>query len=141
MDSKKPYIVLSQLKDAPLPTGLSASIMARIFSLRQREAFVRSIGLATLSTGAGVLLWNTANYVVSEASVSGFIEYMRLLVTDSDVALSMWSEFAAAMIRSAPLVPVALVCTTAILLTWSLSRLYQNIRAVAHHASTSLSHA
>ena len=122
------HITISQLADAPAPTGLRAAVLARIFTLRRRAALLRASGLAVIAVASATLLWEAFVYVLEEATSSGFIEYVRLFVTDRDITLSLWREFGVAVLSSAPLLPVALVCAVAILLMWSAERLYQNMR-------------
>ncbi len=142
MSNEKRRFVISQLKDVQLPEGLQASVIARIFRIRRREALIHSVALATTSIGAGIMLWNSIGYTISEASSSGFIEYLHLLATDSDVALSMWREFITAAISSAPIIPTALACTISVIFVWSINRLYNNVRSILQHTQyTTLSHA
>jgi len=121
-------ITISQLADAPAPAGLRATVLVQIFTLRRRAALMRAGGLAIIAVASATLLWEAFLYVLEEATTSGFVEYVRLLATDSDVTLSLWREFGVAVLSSAPLVPIALACAVAILLMWSTERLYQNVR-------------
>ena len=129
------HITISQLADAPAPTGLRAAVLAQIFTLRRRAALMRAGGLAVIAVASATLLWEAFLYVLEEATASGFVEYVRLLATDSDVTLSLWREFGVAVLSSAPLIPVALVCAVAILLMWSAERLYQNVRVATMRKS------
>ena len=129
------HITISQLADAPAPAGLRVAVLARIFALRRQAALMRAGGLAVIAVASATLLWEAFLYVLEEATTSGFVEYVRLLATDSDVTLSLWREFATAILSSAPLVPIALVCTVALLLIWSGERLYQNVRVVTMRKS------
>ena len=125
----KVKITISQLPDMDAPMMLHDKIIMRIFSIRRREAYTRVAVLTGVFATSCALLWDTFAYALDEASSSGFIEYVRLLLTDGDIAISMWREIITTAINSAPIITIMLTCAVLVLFVTSLSALYKNARA------------
>ncbi len=121
--------------DIPAPARLYRAILERVAYLRRRNALLRAGALALTALLSAIGTIEMALYTWNEAYLSGFIEYVRLLISDSDVALGSWHTFAYSLLESAPALPSALVCAMLLILIWSLARITSNMRVALRHAA------
>ncbi len=124
-------IRLSELERAAAPRGLYEAVLANIAKLERRGAAARAAALLATTFVSATLLFETLSYAAREFYLSGFSEYLDLLMTDHDAVLASWREFALSLAESLPALPLALFFAALFVLVWSLSRAVPNIRMIA----------
>jgi len=101
-------VIESLLHNLPLkqaPAGLSAKIQSAI----QKEVQLRSLRRRAVAFGTGfvtlasfmVVYWNM---FLGEISGSSFMAYLKVILSDYDVALVYWKEMALSLLESLPVV-------------------------------------
>ncbi len=121
--------IFHTLSEPQPPKNLVNRIMVSIVRARRRQA-LQALGLSGL---AGLLslaaLAEAVRYVFTEAYLSGFTEYMHLLLTDRALLSNAWQQFIWSLAESLPANSLVLVCATLGALVWSLSRLMSNVQS------------
>lgn len=84
------------------PAGLVEKVLGKIHAAQLRQLRVR-LGLALAGVCAS-LFYIVANWsaIWFEFRHSSFVEYLRLLISDSDIALANAKEFALGLLESIP---------------------------------------
>ncbi|HEX8993667.1 MAG TPA: hypothetical protein VF803_00250 [Candidatus Paceibacterota bacterium] len=116
----------------PAPERLYRSIVARVEYLEWHRAALRAGALSLTAVISALGVWKTALYAWNEASLSGFVEYIKLIATDGDVALNYWHTLAYSLLESMPMLPTALMCATLLVFVWSASYAIGNMRIAMH---------
>ena len=118
----------------PAPERLYRAIIARVEYLRRRNAALLAGTQFVTAFVAGLGAIEMTLYAINEAYLSGFLEYVKLLMSDSDVTFSSWHAFAYSLFATAPALPAALVCVLLLACVVALARGVSNVRIITGHA-------
>lgn len=123
MTMNDPYkkIVIS-LKTQHPPAGLANRIGSRIVRARIVRNRIRVSLHGAVAVGSVVMFITALQYTSTEASQSGFYEYISLLISDGKYLASSWKEVSITILESAPIMGAALSLGTLIILTNAIRR-------------------
>ena len=90
---------------------ISTGVMNRVHHTRLIRARIRFAIHGTITLGASLTLVPTIHYAITEASQSGFTEYLSLALSDSSTVFNNLKIFSLSIIESAPMIG-SIACLT-----------------------------
>ncbi|MEN9912824.1 MAG: hypothetical protein RLY66_232 [Candidatus Parcubacteria bacterium] len=121
MDDSYKKIVISL--ETPRPSrDLADRISTRIVRARIVKNRISVSLHGAVAVGSMVMFVTALQYTSTEASQSGFYDYMSLLVSDGRYLISSWKEVSITILESAPILGAALSVGTLIILTNAVRR-------------------
>lgn len=110
-------------REIPAPEGLGSRITLKIARQRMREARIRLALLGGTALGSFGAMFPAVSYLSSEATQSGFTEYLSLIRTDGDIFLVHSQEFLLSLTETLPITAMTILLSIVFLLLWSLPRI------------------
>ena len=113
------------LPHRPAPAQLYPKILKRIEVLELRAFYMRRLVLsgALLFSATGLL--SSFIYLMNAFAGSSFSQYLSLVISDGDILLLNWKEFAFSLIESLPLMAITLVSIAIFSLIYSVTSLLE----------------
>lgn len=107
---------------------LETKVLNRIKKEEMREALVRlwSSGLISVTSLVGIIF--SVLYFIQNTKISGFYNYLSLILYDGLSLLGHWKEFSMSLAESLPLMSLVIVLIFLGLLIWSVSKTTRSIR-------------
>jgi hypothetical protein len=116
---------MREMDKIKLPAKLRANILTRIGREEFRRARIYLFASATVGAVGvfGALL--SIKYMLQGLSQSGFYNYFSLLISDPDMMLTYWREFALSIVESAPFIGITILLAAIAVLMFS-ARIFAN---------------
>lgn len=122
MSAQDHYKTIFIKLDIACPPGLASHIESRISHARTLRNRIHLAVHCTVIVGAVVLFVPAIQYASSEASQSGFYQYLSLIISDSAYLAAHWRTALISILESAPVMGVALSIGTLLIFANSVQR-------------------
>jgi len=118
-DLKKLFQNITQIEP---PHELYERILARI----RRIALVKFVIFLASTLASSVILVFSFQYAAQEFYVSGFSQYLSLIISDGDSLITYWEDLLISLAESLPILGMTLLLTSIFLLLGSVRLLAEN---------------
>lgn len=108
--------------ETPICDKIYRSVVSRVERFEIMRSKRRSIAYKLLSLATMAALVPSVNYIVKSIYLSGFGEYVSLIVSDSSYMTAHWKEFLLSTASSLPITGTIVVLLTLFILASSLRR-------------------
>lgn len=99
---------LSQMKNVSTPVKLNEQIIIKVNHLARRKQMINTLLSAAFLPLAAMLFWSV-KLLIGELSSSSFIPLLKLLVSDGNHVMSMFSDWGMAIAETLPIHTLTLV--------------------------------
>ncbi len=123
------------LREVEPPTRLLGVVDAQVSHARLLTARIHAALFSIFTIVSGIVLVPVLQYASEELYTSGFTEYMKLLFSDTNVALSAWQTFAFSLFESLPSLAILLTLGVGVAFIWSLRGVFRDAPTAFGHAS------
>lgn len=111
------------------PKGLYENILAEIEHKKIRSARIWLGFWSVTFSGLFVFLVSVTQNAFYKISQSGLFKYLSLVLSDWDIILGSWKEFALSIVESTPLLEITVTLSIVLTLLVVLKLLTKNIKA------------
>ncbi|MGH7141678.1 MAG: hypothetical protein ACREGH_03540 [Minisyncoccia bacterium] len=130
MQARSLTSAFAEIHEPEPPSGLYARILTALARARRRRAMRAAVVEGALSLLSATALFEAARYAAAEAYLSGFLDYVHFIATDTGLFATAWKQFALSLIESLPGVSLIFIFAALFALVWSVSHTLQNVRTL-----------
>ena len=102
-------------KEVSVPKDLTEKILLRINQKSKNKA----IGLGFVSIASLLLAIPVVSQIITSFTQSGVYNYLSIIFSDSDVAITYWKELAMALVEGLPILGITVLLTIVLIFVWS----------------------
>ena len=106
-------------KEISIPKNLVDNIVLRIEKESHKEAKLRAISLSLVSVTSLLISIPIISSLITSFTQSGFYNYLSIIFSDSDVAITYWKEILMSLAESLPVIGITSLFVVMAIFTWS----------------------
>ena len=106
-------------KDISVPNNLTEGIVLRINDRERHNSKIKALGLSFVSLASFLLSIPIISQIITSFTQSGIYNYISIIFSDSDVAITYWKEISLSLAESLPILAITSLLAVLAIFTWS----------------------
>ena len=131
------YMSMGMIDKIEPPTKLHIAILAKIGKMERRRAMIFLLASAQIAVLSVIGIVFSIRYVVQSFYESNFYAYFSLLLSDPDIVLIYWKDFALSLADTIPFMEITITLMSVSILLISVKILAKNMQAGISHSFSS----